>query len=82
MGVIRTILIIIGVSVILRFIGQVLNGKRNQSDEKSAKERQDYINKQKQYVEQNEGKVNIVSKQASPTTPFEDVDYEEIKNKD
>ncbi len=79
MGVIRTILIIIGVSVILRFIGQVINGRRNQADEKSAKERQDLINKQKQYVEKNAGKVNIVSKQASPSTPFEDVDYEEVK---
>ena len=78
MGVIRTILIIIGVSIVFRFIGQVLNGKRNQADEKAAKARQDYINKQKQYVEKNEGKVNIVSKQAAPTTPFEDVDYEEV----
>ena len=78
MGVIRTILIIIGVSIIFRFIGRVLNGKRNQAEEQAVKARQDYINKQKQYVEKNEGKVNIVSKQASPTTPFEDVDYEEV----
>lgn len=79
MGVIRTILIIIGVSVIFRFIGQVLNGRRNQNDQKSAKAREDLINKQKQYVEKNEGKVNIVSKQATPSAPFEDVDYEEVK---
>ena len=78
MGVIRTILIIIGVSIIFRFIGQVLNGRRNQAEEQAAKARQDAINKQKKYVEKNEGKVNIVSKQASPTTPFEDVDYEEV----
>ena len=79
MGVIRTILIIIGVSVIFRFIGQVINGRRNQADEQAVKARQDAINKQKLYVEKNEGKVNIVSKQAPPTTPFEDVDYEEVK---
>ncbi len=79
MGVIRTILIIIGVTVLLRFIGQVLNGKRNQAAAKSAKEHQESINRQKQYVEKNKGKVNIVSPQASPTTPFEDVDYEEVK---
>lgn len=79
MGVIRTILIIIGVSVIFRFIGQVINGRRNQADEQAMKARQDAINKQKLYVEKNEGKVNIVSKQAPPTTPFEDVDYEEVK---
>lgn len=79
MGVIRTILIIIGVSVIFRFIGQVINGRRNQAEEQAVKARQDAINKQKLYVEKNEGKVNIVSKQAPPTTPFEDVDYEEVK---
>jgi hypothetical protein len=79
MGVIRTILIIIGVSVIFRFIGQLMNGRRNQEDAKIAKDRQDAIDKQKQYVEKNQGKVNIVSKQAPPSAPFEDVDYEEVK---
>lgn len=79
MGKLKLILIFVGAIVLLRFLGQLMISKRNIAEHNRLKAEQDLINKQKNYVSKNEGKVTIVSKQKTPSGPFEDVDYEEVK---
>lgn len=79
MGLIRMVLIIIGVIVALRFIGQLMVAKRNLDEERRTRAEHDRIQKQKSYVEKNKGKTSLVSKQGGTAEPFEDVDYEEVK---
>ncbi|TXI85481.1 MAG: hypothetical protein E6Q37_06295 [Crocinitomicaceae bacterium] len=79
MGLIRTVLLIIGVIVALRFIGQLMIAKRNLDEERKSKAELDRLNKLKKHVEKNQGKVTLVSKNNSTSGPYEDVDYEEVK---
>lgn len=74
-GVFRTILIIIAVIVILRFIGRIMIAKRNLEEERAQQKSQRAHQKAKKDSELNKGKVHI-SKGASGYA--EDVDFEEI----
>jgi len=74
-GVFRTILIIIAVIVILRFIGKLMIVKRNLAEEKSHKNKQQAYQKAKKESELNKGSVHI-SKGSSGDV--EDVDFEEV----
>lgn len=74
------ILIIIGVIVVLRFMGQLMIAKRNIEDQNRSKAERDQLEKQRRHVEKNKGKTNLVGKSAKSSEPFEDVDYEEVKN--
>lgn len=78
MGVIRMILIIIGVIVALRFIGQLMIAKRNIEEQNRSKAERDALEKQRSFVEKNKGKTTLVSKDAGSSEPFEDVDYVEV----
>lgn len=78
MGVIRMILIIIGVIVALRFIGQLMIAKRQVDEQNRSREAQEALEKQRSYVEKNKGKTNLVSRKSKSDEPFEDVDYEEM----
>lgn len=80
MGLLRTILIIIGVIVLLRFFGQLMIAKRNIEAQNKGKVARDQLEKQRRHVEKNKGKVTLVGKTAKSGEPFEDVDYEEVKN--
>jgi uncharacterized membrane protein len=80
MGVLRMILIIIGVIVVLRFIGQLMIAKRNIDEQNRGKAERDQLEKQRKHVEKNKGKTTLVGKTAKSSEPFEDVDYEEVKN--
>ncbi len=80
MGVLRMILIIIGVIVVLRFMGQLMIAKRNIDEQNRGKAERDQLEKQRKYVEKNKGKTILVGKTAKSSEPFEDVDYEEVKN--
>lgn len=76
-GVIRMLLIIIGVIVLLRFLGQLMNARRNQSAQNQFDRQRENLKKQKEYIQQNEGKTRVVnSKNASKDV--EDVDFEEM----
>lgn len=76
-GVIRMLLIIIGVMVLLRFLGQLMNARRNQSAQNQFDRQRENLKKQKEYIQQNEGKTRVVnSKNASKDV--EDVDFEEV----
>ena len=78
MGLIRTILLIIGAVVAVRFIGQLMVAKRNLDAERRIKAEQDRIEKEKRRVEKNKGKTTLVTNQKNTSGPFEDVDYEEV----
>jgi len=78
MGLIRTILIIIGVTVVLRFIGQLMIARRNQDEDRRAKAARDLERRQRNYVEKNKGKTTLMRTKNKPAEPFEDVDYEEV----
>lgn len=83
-GLFRTILLVIGAIVLLRFLGQLMNAKRNLEEEKKLKEAQIKFEKDLQKAKSNFGKTSILSensnskKSTSSNSPIEDVDYEEI----
>jgi uncharacterized membrane protein len=76
-GVFRTVLIIIAVIVILRFIGRVMVAKR-EADKQRAHERQrKAFEKAKKESQKNKGRVTL----GKPThsNDIEDVDFEEVR---
>ena len=79
-GFFRTILIIIGAIVLLRFLGQLMNAKRNLEDEKKMKEEQANYEKEKKRSKIDFGKTSILNTNTKKTTSssIEDVDYEEL----
>jgi hypothetical protein len=77
-GAIRMILIIIGVLVVLRFVGQLMLAKRNLAEEKELdrqKKAQDVEAKRKK---RNLGRTQILGKKQSSSDGIEDVDFEEV----
>lgn len=74
-GLFKTILILIGVFVALRFLGQMMIAKRNIAEQNDLRERESRLKKEKEFVEQNKGKISISKNKASKA---EDVDYEEV----
>ena len=79
-GFFRTILIIIGAIVLLRFLGQLMNAKRNLEDEKKMKEEQSNYEKEKKRSKIDFGKTSILNTNTKKNTSssIEDVDYEEL----
>jgi uncharacterized membrane-anchored protein YhcB (DUF1043 family) len=76
-GLVRTLLIIIGVIVLLRFLGQLMNAKRNMEEERKLNAKQRHFNKEKERKSKHLGKTSILDKsQGSDNT--EDVDFEEM----
>ncbi len=76
-GVFKTIVFIIGASIIIRFIGRLLIIKRNINDEKDFLNKKRKAEKHKRFVNKNEGKITI-KKSYSKEENYEDVDYKEI----
>lgn len=74
-GVFRTILIIIAVLVIMRFIGKLMIAKRNLDEEKTHERKQQAYKKAKKDSELNKGKVHISK---STNGDVEDIDFEEM----
>ncbi len=79
-GFFRTILIIIGSIVLLRFLGQLMNAKRNLEEEKRLKEEQSNYEKEKKRSKIDFGKTSILNNNTKKPTSssIEDVDYEEL----
>ncbi len=77
-GLIRTVLIIIGVFVLLRFLGQLMNAKRNMAEEQQMKDRENKIRKAREKTAKNLGKTTILKNGRNNAGDVEDVDYEEI----
>ena len=76
-GVFKTIVFIIGVSVIIRFIGRLLIIKRNLNDEKDFLNKRRKEEKLKRFVNKNEGKITI-KKSSSKEENYEDISYEDV----
>lgn len=74
-GLIRTVLILIGLFVLLRFLGQWMNAKRNMEAERAMLERQRIFEEEKRRTAQNLGKTKIIR---DAHGPVQDVDYEEV----
>jgi hypothetical protein len=75
-GTFKMILMIIGAFIVLRFLGQLLEAKRNLAEEKKHKDFQRELDKQKSFYKKNTGKINILGKKSLSNT--QDVDYEEV----
>lgn len=76
-GLVKTSLIIIGVFVVLKFIGQIMLAKRNISEQNQLDKQREDLRKEKLYYEANKGKVNILNQKHSEKV--QDVDFEEVK---
>ena len=76
-GVLKTILMLLGAMVVLKYLGQLMVAKRNIAEQSRFREEQDKIQKQKSHFEQNKGKISIVRN--VNLSNVKDVDYEEIK---
>ncbi|MDG1331126.1 MAG: hypothetical protein P8P74_02270 [Crocinitomicaceae bacterium] len=77
-GLIRTVLIIIGVFIVVRFIGQLMNAKRNMAEEEQMKNRAQKIKKAREKTARNLGKTTVIKNDKSTPGDIEDVDFEEI----
>lgn len=83
-GIFRTILIVVGAIVLLRFIGQLMIAKRNMEEERNHSNRQRIAEKERNEKLKNFGKTKIINKSANGKsrsanqTNVEDVDFEEI----
>lgn len=75
-GLIRTLLIIVGVFVVLRFLGQLMNAKRNMEEERKMNEQARKLNKERENKQRDLGKTNVLKGQGP--SDVEDVDYEEL----
>jgi hypothetical protein len=75
-GVIKTVLILIGVLVILRIIGRTMIAKRNLEHERDLINREREFEKKKDFVRKNQGKTSILSK---GKIQAEDADFEEVR---
>lgn len=75
-GAFRTILIVIAVFVILRYVGQILSAKRNMSEDQRHREERDALKKAKEESERNKGKIHVVQGNQPDVV---DVDFEEVK---
>ncbi len=69
------LLILIGVFVLLRFIGQLMIAKRNLTEEKQLKNQQANLEKQRKFVEKNKGRITIVNQQ---NKNIQDIDYKDV----
>ena len=76
-GLFRMLLIIIGVMVLVRFLGQFMIAKRNMDEEREMNARNRAFEAEKQKQKQSIGKTKIVKKTSS-NSDIEDVDFEEL----
>ena len=75
-GAFRTVLIIIGVVVLLRFIGQLMAAKRGIDEERKLNEQSRRTDEEKRKVSKNFGKTKVLKESSS--RDIEDIDHEEI----
>ncbi len=77
-GLIRTVLIIIGVFVVVRFLGQMMNAKRNVAEQESMKDREEKLRREREQTARNLGKTTVIKNGKNTSEDVEDVDFEEI----
>lgn len=72
------ILIIVGVLVVLRFVGQIMIAKRNLAEEKDLDRRKKAQDVEAKRKKRNLGRTQILGKRRSSNDGIEDVDFEEV----
>ena len=80
-GLFKTILIILGAFVLLRFLGQVMMAKRNMDEERRLNRNKRNFEEEREQKLQNFGKISILSgnsRNSKVSSDAEDVDYEEV----
>ncbi|MBU2018189.1 MAG: hypothetical protein KJ941_00970 [Bacteroidetes bacterium] len=78
-GVFRTLLLLIGVFVVLRFLGRLMIAKRNLEAERNMLKKQREFEQEKQQLKRNFGKTNILSKtNNSKGSAYEDIEFETL----
>ena len=75
-GVVKTIIFIIGIAVIMKFIGRLLIMKRNLKQENDFLKEKKEEQKLKQFINKNLGKVDINKNDCN--NKHEDVDFEDL----
>jgi hypothetical protein len=78
-GLIKMVLILIGAVVALRFLGQLMIAKRNLDAQGRMQSERESLRKQQAFAEKNAGKVTVINRESPPDEPFEDTNFEEIK---
>jgi hypothetical protein len=82
-GIFKTVLLILGAFVLLRFLGQLMIAKRNMEEERQLNKKQRDVEAERNQKLKNFGKTSILNaKKKSPTKKegdfIQDVDYEEM----
>ena len=77
-GLFRTLLILIGAFVLIRFFGQLMNAKNNMEAERKANEQDRIFAKEKLQKQKKMGKTELL-KNDSVKGSVQDVDFEEVK---
>lgn len=77
-GLFKTLMIIIGVFVLLRFLGQVMNAKRNMDEERVLNSQSRKVEKERAEKLQNFGKTRLKNDSNKGNNNIEDVEYEEV----
>ena len=77
-GLIRTVLIIIGVFMVVRFLGQMMNAKRNMAEQDRMNEQESKLKSERDRKAKNLGKTSVMNKGRSSSGDIEDVDFEEV----
>ena len=82
-GIFKTVLLILGAFVLLRFLGQLMIAKRNMEEERQLNKKQRDVESERNQKLKNFGKTSILStKKKSPSKIegdfIQDVDYEEM----
>lgn len=76
-GVVKTVLIIIGVLVVLRFLGQLMQAKNNMEEERRLNEESRKSHAERDRVLRNFGRTKIINTKSN-SKDVQDVDYEEL----
>ena len=83
-GIFKTVLMVLGAFLLLRFFGQLMVAKRNLAEERQLKAEQDKYDKELKRKKENLGRTSILSsstksnKTSKSNSSIEDIDYEEI----
>ncbi|MBI3238324.1 MAG: hypothetical protein HYZ43_05705 [Flavobacteriia bacterium] len=79
-GLVKTVLLIIGAMVALRFIGRLMIAKRNLEEERELLNRERSFQRERNEKLRNFGKIKVEksNQQTTGTTATEDVDFEEV----
>ncbi len=76
-GLFKTVLMILGALILLRFLGRVMIAKRNLDEERADLAREKEFARERNEKLKNFGKVSV--SKSAPKGDVQDVDYEEIK---